>query len=894
MKVVQLCAFAALPAMAAASVRTVPLPDASLTEIAAGAGEEVVLEVASDASIVLGLDGGGAVVRKTGSGVLTVVARPGRNSGEFVVADGRAVLAGNGGGAPGAFDKITVAQGASAVVSASPAATRHGVLRRFGASKSGAYDDDDYSYRDKFDGGFSAYETEWADMPAVDSAASDVFVPGDGDAAHLRKGAMTPAAFAGTASPFYVLTRTLLLGETGGSLWWQSYGSASHGVAIVDGGAFRLKTGGWWGERGWRELSAGWHSLDTAIEIEKSAFDFHVWKRTAEGAEAGAVRRDDGWFSGDVTWCGVAANSVAVESGGTLEIADGHAFAVADAAASDFSGGVVAGGSASCLALLCGESDSAMSALAGFAGTVETGRAATLRLPPSAASAAYSISGRGVVVVASDAWARFADGFDGEAVAASGSALPPPPSSRFGASFEFTAESGVTLLPADGDEFPVSLLNSAAKIALPQSGSFTIGVDELAEAAGGDLRTVAVVDETAAFASDAWTLSSAGDEYAGSSIDADGKLVLSPLDADRHCLGKAVMNGSVPAMRPFTATFTLSPSWTSWTAAEGFSFTAQTGGPGAAANFHSWDQNKTLQESWPAKPSAAWGVYAKLYSGDDWLDWIDANERLSGDGARVGKHAMASGKRYRFTLSHDGAGRMEASFSDEDGGNALSAVRTMTDLDFDADFNLAFMCGINKNLPASLVVDSFGLKVAPDDGAGLSVAPEIAVAQGAESTLVLGSASRGTTKENAIRLGTVSLGGGSALALSPEGGCFRAEIGILAVGESGGADGAALRVAKGGALGIGAVSLLAAKPLAVSGEGTLDVDSLDVIVSEAALLPALPATLADFSGAAFASGEPPAVRLLGESGTELRRVAAAWRNGVLFARAKSGLRIVVR
>ena len=110
-------------------------------------GAQVSVTVEAATRFAVKLSGADASLTKRGLGVLTVSPVRGVNPGTVAVAQGELDFAGNGNEAPGAFDRLVVAAGATARVTESPIETRHGAVIHGG-----------YASKDELPDGFETRE----------------------------------------------------------------------------------------------------------------------------------------------------------------------------------------------------------------------------------------------------------------------------------------------------------------------------------------------------------------------------------------------------------------------------------------------------------------------------------------------------------------------------------------------------------------------------------------------------------------------------------------------------------------------------------------------------------------------------------------------------------------
>ena len=359
-----------------------------------GAGE-LTVSVSADAEFSLALGSysfadTGASFRKTGSGTLTLHAWPGINPGTVTVAEGAVNFAGNGGEAPGAFDRIVVEPGASATVVASPAATRHGYAYRMGkpsmvwqdgaAGDFGEFRDTGditelvrrweqwYFVREEFEGTpcrFSGIATVDDDDMAFDKCG---FPKSAEDAVYAFGGSN------GKNGLFYYRgificesdsQQTLTLKLTGGhTVFWRMAinGTSPYGA---NAGVPATRTFS-------RTLSRGWATLTSGMQVDMR-FDnpYYLLFNLSDGSGA---------LTGKRLWNGVCANALEVAQGATFTIGDGQAFAVANARSLKNAGTFASATDDAVLYLASdwdtGDAKLKESSISGFTGTLEYGTGA--------------------------------------------------------------------------------------------------------------------------------------------------------------------------------------------------------------------------------------------------------------------------------------------------------------------------------------------------------------------------------------------------------------------------------------------------------------------------------------------------------------------------------------
>ena len=378
-------------------------------------GAQVSVTVEAATRFAVKLSGADASLTKRGLGVLTVSPVRGVNPGTVAVAQGELDFAGNGNEAPGAFDRLVVAAGATARVTESPIETRHGAVIHGG-----------YASKDELPDGFetreyyywfssrlttmSLYDFMWDTYFACpsDARCSAVVVP-EGDAKALAyEHRLTPAYLLEQKKQMMMLTRALLLVETplSGSYFLKNgTGGGAMSAWFVDG----VKMGDLsWGSAAATEykrtFSTGWHELAFSLWGESDYGWKENWLRFSRTSPADG---ESGLLTEDNLWLGVCFNVIDLSEGGSLVIADGQALGVSTSDNLNLSGSVRSETANAVLAVMssyarAGQTSDRIAKLTGlgsFDGVLELGRMAIVELPETAATDAFSVKGKGNVVL---------------------------------------------------------------------------------------------------------------------------------------------------------------------------------------------------------------------------------------------------------------------------------------------------------------------------------------------------------------------------------------------------------------------------------------------------------------------------------------------------------------
>ena len=386
---------------------------------------------------------------KAGSGTLTVSHAYGVAQGRLIVAAGCVNLSGNGEAeAPGAFGEIVVQRGASAQVVQSPRATCHGMVYRVGLmSPEIKWDVGQYrlfyssanweQYLSAWDDPSVYYNTETSEfpvttvrhVPAADACAvngRDGIPAPYGDAAKYYKWQVSGLGnvvymMRGIALNEAAAERTnYITGLTPDTNFRHKFGYAVFCDGVVSPGVFGeyaeptltpLKTTG----------AAGWNAMDFLVlgvfdrwSNKDASYPVYSCTPLVEGGHDRLVP--------DALWSGVCCNALTVESGATLTVADGQAFAVANARGLQVAGTFASETEDAYLYLASDwartDDDAPLSAAAlrGFKGTVRLGATAHLDGESETATVPYTISGSGELVVTEANQTKIADDFTGTLV----------------------------------------------------------------------------------------------------------------------------------------------------------------------------------------------------------------------------------------------------------------------------------------------------------------------------------------------------------------------------------------------------------------------------------------------------------------------------------------------
>lgn len=409
----------------------------------------VTANVTGEATYKLLLQHPSAKFVKAGAGTLTVSHAYGVAQGRLIVAAGCVNLSGNGETeAPGAFGEIVIQRGASAQVVQSPRATCHGMVYRVGLmSPDIKWDAGQYrlfyssanweQYLSAWDDPSVYYNTEANEfpvttvrhVPAADACAvngRDGIPAPYGDAAKYYKWQVSGLGnvvymMRGIALNEAAVERTnFITGLTPDTNFRHKLGYAVFCDGVVSPGVFGeyaeptlnpLKTTG----------AAGWNAMDFLVlgvfdrwSNKDASYPVYSCTPLVEGGHDLLVP--------DALWSGVCCNALTVESGATLTVADGQAFAVANARGLRVEGTFVSETEDAYLYLASDwartDDDAPLSAAAlrGFKGTVRLGATARLDGESETATVPYTISGSGELVVTEANQTKIADDFTGTLV----------------------------------------------------------------------------------------------------------------------------------------------------------------------------------------------------------------------------------------------------------------------------------------------------------------------------------------------------------------------------------------------------------------------------------------------------------------------------------------------
>lgn len=409
----------------------------------------VTANVTGEATYKLLLQHPSAKFVKAGAGTLAVSHAYGVAQGRLIVAAGCVNLSGNGEAeAPGAFGEIVVQRGASAQVVQSPRATCHGMVYRVGLmSPEIKWDVGQYrlfyssanweQYLSAWDDPSVYYNTETSEfpvttvrhVPAADACAvngRDGIPAPYGDAAKYYKWQVSGLGnvvymMRGIALNEAAAERTnYITGLTPDTNFRHKFGYAVFCDGVVSPGVFGeyaeptltpLKTTG----------AAGWNAMDFLVlgvfdrwSNKDASYPVYSCTPLVEGGHDRLVP--------DALWSGVCCNALTVESGATLTVADGQAFAVANARGLRVEGTFASETEDAYLYLASDwartDDDAPLSAAAlrGFKGTVRLGATAHLDGESETATVPYTISGSGELVVTEANQTKIADDFTGTLV----------------------------------------------------------------------------------------------------------------------------------------------------------------------------------------------------------------------------------------------------------------------------------------------------------------------------------------------------------------------------------------------------------------------------------------------------------------------------------------------
>lgn len=394
-------------------------------------GAQVSVAVEAATRLAVKLSGTEASLTKRGLGVLTVSPVRGVNPGTVAVTQGELAFAGNGDEAPGAFDRLVVAAGATARVTESPIATRHGAVIHGGYTSKDAlpdgYTESDYYYW------FSSrlttmplYDFMWDTYFACpsDTRCYAVVVP-EGDAKALAyEHRLTPAYLLERQEKMMMLTRAILLVETplSGSYFLKNgTGGGAMSAWFVDG--VQMGDLSWGGNSAATEykrtFSTGWHELALSLWGEASYGWKQNWLRFSRTSPADG---ESGLLTEDNLWLGVCFNAIDLADGGSLVIADGQALGISTSDNLNLSGSVRSETASAVLAVMssyvrAGQTPDRVAKLTGlgsFVGVLELGRMAVVELPETAATDSFTVQGKGnVVLPGNGAEARLHESFEG-------------------------------------------------------------------------------------------------------------------------------------------------------------------------------------------------------------------------------------------------------------------------------------------------------------------------------------------------------------------------------------------------------------------------------------------------------------------------------------------------
>lgn len=321
-----------------------------------------------------------STLTKTGTGTLTLKALPGYFPGNVIVQEGTVIFAGNGlYEAPGFFGTLTVAGGATAAISDSPADTRHSVLSR-GSYRGSAYDT-------LFTNDYRNAECFCAHWNALANPADRDQVVYDGTNRFLNGTAYWPAYYAtNSLDDFEILSRAVFILPAQATYEWMLYDDDYGKLFFSGDNSLYLNCTR---STFFRQLPSGWNALDAAFRENTGGAFFYVNLR-------GTCLGSTTLFTPDLIWKGVCFAGLNLQESGTLSIAAGQA--VAFSALDSFTvRGTVSGPSGAYFSVMAGSCELPSEKLTGFSGTVEVRGFAAVDLGTIPETPSFSVLGNGTI-----------------------------------------------------------------------------------------------------------------------------------------------------------------------------------------------------------------------------------------------------------------------------------------------------------------------------------------------------------------------------------------------------------------------------------------------------------------------------------------------------------------
>ncbi len=257
----------------------------------------------------------GAKLIKTGAGTLTLKATPGPYSGDISVDAGTICFSGNGThAASGLFGHLTVASGATARVVDSPADTRHGALV-VAADNNVAFDVANFLATVDTFADFSAV---WDGIEVANENQRVVYQPTKNQPLFSSSNFWMPSYYRGR-DRFALYSRAVFLSPAAGTVNVR-HRADDYTVLHVDGVQFLTGNNNTTNKQ--LTLTAGWHSIDTALA--ENGGDVYQ-----EISFSGGLLSTVSQFEADVLWRGVCFSGLDLPVGATLDVAAGQAVAFA-------------------------------------------------------------------------------------------------------------------------------------------------------------------------------------------------------------------------------------------------------------------------------------------------------------------------------------------------------------------------------------------------------------------------------------------------------------------------------------------------------------------------------------------------------------------------------------
>ena len=350
----------------------------------------------------VGVAQGGKLI-KAGGGSVKLRPVAGYYPGDIEVAAGAVTFAGNGPTEPaGLFGRLVVKSGASVSVADSPFATRHAGFTCGGYLENRTSEMTKEEFLAHFPQDYAAYAASFETKSLVSGELYTlVDTPEIGDTFWTGEQCL-PDELKGK-DYFVVWSRGIVLVESESRLSY-SHSGDNWGRHFLDEGAMVAFSAWTGGTSTSVTRPAGWHAYDHVVVEGGGTFKLGA-TRTAVGVW------DDGKFGPNALWFGICFNSIAAESGATLEIPAGQAVGIGCGHQLALEGATLLG--TGCLSVMGAASQVDLSQVRAFAGQVELGAGVTALTGGDASANRWTVFGCGTLKIDNGSEALFDDSFAG-------------------------------------------------------------------------------------------------------------------------------------------------------------------------------------------------------------------------------------------------------------------------------------------------------------------------------------------------------------------------------------------------------------------------------------------------------------------------------------------------